>query len=152
MKTWNAIGLFCEDIREEKSGQDTIIGILPDNLNLPSLREPNMQPLLPKFCSYVRVSLDIQDKPKGLAVKLMDTKGSLITQGAWDQSVIDKAFSDAAANNMLIVGLIWKMVASPFPVMSAGKITASLIVNGAEHIVGALNIIAPTATASPPPA
>jgi len=30
----SAIAVFCEDIREEKSRQDIIIGVFPDNLNL----------------------------------------------------------------------------------------------------------------------
>jgi hypothetical protein len=27
------IGVFCEDAREEKSGQFSLIGLLPDNVN-----------------------------------------------------------------------------------------------------------------------
>jgi hypothetical protein len=151
MSQFSAVAVFCEDIREEKSGQDSIIGTLPDNMNIPTAIVPGQQALLPKFGCYLRMNLDPQDKPKELSVRLVDAQGATITAGGWEQNVLDKAFSDAIANKMPVVGLIFKVIAAPFPIVAAGQITAIAVVNGTDYVAGALNIIAPSATASPPP-
>jgi hypothetical protein len=44
MKNIDAACIVCEDIREEISGQATIIGVLPDNLAMPGFLS-----LAPKF-------------------------------------------------------------------------------------------------------
>jgi hypothetical protein len=152
MQHFSAITIFCEDIREEKSGQDSIVGTLPDNLIIGTSPTPGASAMLPKFCTYIRINFDVEHKPNELSVKLIDAKDAIISLGGWEQPVIDKAFSDAAGNQMPIVGLIWKMIAAPFPIVAAGKITAKVIVNGTEYVAGVINIIGPSATVSPPPA
>ena len=54
---FSAIALFCEDIREEKSGQYAIAGILPDRLNVKRLPT-----VLPKLGIYLRFHLNTASK------------------------------------------------------------------------------------------
>jgi hypothetical protein len=153
MAQFSAVAIFSEDIREEKSGQDTVVGTMPDNLNVTNAPPaPNLRALMPRLGIYVRVNFLNDEKPKEAAVKILNTDGSLITQGGWDQSVIDKAFDDAKTNQMPFVGFIFKVVVGPLPIASGGKITAIVMVDGSETIIGALNIIIPAPNVSPPPA
>jgi hypothetical protein len=152
MQPVSVVAIFCEDIREEKSGQDTIVGILPDNLTISAPVPSVGTALIPKLGLYLRVHFDVKDRPKGLSIRLLSPSDNVVAQSEWQQSVIDKAFDDSAANKMPLVGLIQKLVASPFPVPQAGKIIAIATINGSDYVAGALNVIFPSATASAPPA
>jgi hypothetical protein len=149
MIPFSAVCVFCEDIREEKSGQDTIVGTLPDNLmaQTPAPPSPNLKAFLPRIGVYLRVHLDAeQDTPKEVSAKLLSTDGQLLAQTTWDRSMVDKAFADSKTNHMPLVGLIFKVVIAPFPItVGGGKITTLVMVDGVEHIAGALNVIVPTA-------
>jgi hypothetical protein len=142
------VGVFCEDIREEKSGQDTLIGLLPDNLNVAAL--PGFlqggTPIFPKLGLYVRAHLE--KKPKTISVTLFNTDGSVVISGGWESHMLDRAFNDAKQNQLPLVGLIQKIVVSPLPLPRSGKILAVATVNDVEHIVAALNVIVSHANAS----
>jgi hypothetical protein len=143
----SAVALFCEDIREEKSGQDTIVGTLPDNLHIAvaPLPIPDAKTMLPKLGVYLRVNLSVDgDKPKDVSAKVLNTSGNIIVQSGWASGVIDKAFIDAKTNQMPLVGLLFKVVAGPLTI-SGGKITVIVTIDGADYVAGALNVIVPSA-------
>jgi hypothetical protein len=141
-----AVCIFCEDVREEKSGQDTIIGILPDNLvatRPPSgVTSPNIR-LLPRLGIYMRIHLDAdQDAPKEVSAKVINIDGQIVAHSTWETATVEKSFSDSRANKIPVVGLIFKLVVAPFPLTpEGGRITAVAIVDGVERIAGALNVI-----------
>jgi hypothetical protein len=157
MQPSQVVAIFCEDIRSEASGQDTIVGTLPDNLKV--ARPPNEMAMegavqmLPKLGLYLRANLDAsQPPPKEVSVGLLNTDNKVIGQSSWTQDVINKAFSDAKANSSPLVGLLLKVVVGPLSIPRQGKITATLSVDGSETVAGTLNIILPDSTASAPPA
>jgi hypothetical protein len=151
MIPFSAVCVFCEDIREEKSGQDTIIGTLPDNLVATKLPAPgptaNARPSLPRMGVYLRIHLDAeQDIPKEVSAKMINMDGQVVAHSTWDRSIVDKTFAESRANHMPVVALIFKVVAAPFPLtMEGGKITVVAIVDGVERIAGALNVMVSTA-------
>ncbi len=151
MNPFSAVCVFCEDIREEKSGQDTIVGTLPDNLvaaKSPSLgAAQNIRPGLPRLGVYLRIHLDAeQEIPKEVSAKVINTDGQIVANSTWDHSVVEKTFADSRENHMPVVSLIFKVVAAPFMLnMEGGKITVIAIVDGVERVAGALNVIVSTA-------
>jgi hypothetical protein len=157
MQRVSAVAIFCEDIRGELSGQDTIVGTLPDNLGaLPPPQAPPVgaAPMLPRLGIYLRVNLDReQGPPNELRVKLINTNGEMIPMQGWSEDVVRKGFSDAKENEAAIVGLILKVVASPFVIYRAGKVNIIVTVDGVEYVAGQLNISIPSsAISSAPPA
>jgi hypothetical protein len=154
MQSFSAIGIFCEDIRQEQSGQDIIIGTFPDNVNIPS--EPastGATTVFPKLGLYVRVNFDVGGAPPTrVSVRLELPDGSSMAADGWDDNTIRKAFSDAKANQMPLVGLILKFVFTPFPIRQDGKLTAIVNVDGSDYVAGAINLIAKSANASAPSA
>jgi len=151
MTTWSAVCIFCEDIRQEKSDQDIIIGTLPDNLvggtELPPI--PDAQALLPRLGFYLRINFSADSaQPSRLSMKILNPKGEILAQNYWSQESIDKTFEDSKKNQMPVIGFISKVVASPLPV-SAGKLTVVVNVDDKEMIAGALNIILPNASSPP---
>src|SRR5215208_8095167 len=101
MQPVSAVAIFCEDIREEQSGQNTIVGTLPDNLVVqapPTGTPSTASAVMGKLAVYLRINFDIDDKPQEVTIKLLNTNGTLLTEGGWDRSVMDKAFADSKAN------------------------------------------------------
>jgi hypothetical protein len=145
------VGLFCEDIREEKSGQDSIVGVLPDNLQV------NQTPsMLPKLGVYIRFVLDKDDTTvRNISLKIISPGGQEIPFGEIDQ-IIEQARTEAASRDMPYAGFIAKAVISPFPIFTPGKIEVVFRVNGVERTCAALNVVSlggstPAPTASPQP-
>src|SRR5437868_1694356 len=139
MVTFSAVCLFCEDIRQELSGQDTIVGTLPDNLQIevPPPPVPNARAMLPRIGIYLRINFKADaDKPSTASAKVLNISGNIISESEWTSSVIDKAFADAKTRQLPVVGLLFKVVAGPIPITAVGgKITAIVTIDGADHIV-----------------
>src|SRR5258705_6911835 len=134
----SVVSIFCEDIREERSGQDTIIGILPDNMLVPMSGTPRPMQALPKLCVYVRIHLDIDSRPQSISSGLFSPDGIELVLQTWDPSTIDTAYSQARANGMPVVGLVLKAIMGPFPVPSPGKIVSKVTIDDVEFIGGRL--------------
>jgi hypothetical protein len=133
------VGLFCEDIREEKSGQDTIIGVFPDNFAVTSVPV-----LIPKLALYIRLNFDAPNLPTNISLQLtMDNKED-ISLGNMPLEIIEKGKTEADTNEMPFVGLIFKGIIAPFQIQSFGKIMAIVTVDGKDNICGALNIVRAT--------
>ncbi|SRR6266545_1445693 len=150
MEGTRAVGVFCDDIREEKSGQDTIIGILPDNMKLSQI--PGV---LPKLGIYIRIHIDPKNPPKEIRARLSTPWGQDFDVGHVDHATIATALKQAAVRDLPLAGIVLKAILAPFAFNSGGLATVSVIFDGKESVCAMLNLIAvdaPTsATASPPP-
>jgi hypothetical protein len=141
MRPFPIIALFCEDIREEKSGQDTLVGILPDNLNI-----VNLPGMLSKLGIYIRIQLEHEDNPQTIKIRVKGPLSQHLEIGSLDH-LIGQAKSQAQEKGFPFAGLVAKSIISPFPVQELGKIEAIVEIDGTEYICGALNIIqSPMAT------
>ena len=135
------IGLFCDDIREESQGTHTIVGVYPDNLNVPTV--PGMLPKL-GFYSRIRVpdSIDIKSAslrflfPGQPDLNIMTVESHLI-----------EAAKQQATGASLFGTIVTKAVVSPMPIMDFGRLTAVMNVDGQDIVCALLNFqAAPTAT------
>jgi hypothetical protein len=160
MVRFSAVCLICEDIREEKSGQDTIVGLFPDNLNIERASLPTGERAvlpegtiitLPRLAFYIRVHFSIESaRPKAVFSRVVSNEGTVIINGEWTSEILNKAFDDAARAQMPFVGLVFKLVAARIPVaLPGGKITAVVTVDGVDQVAGAVNIIFASASEQP---
>jgi hypothetical protein len=151
----STVAIFCEDVRDEASGQTTIIGTLPDNViarGAPPVTGES-RPRLPKLGLYLRLNIDTRAKPTALSAKVVDAEGETIATTDWQQSVIDAAFQSARSNKAPLVGFIFRCSMGPFPVVANGLVKAIVTVDGTEFLAGALNIqVNPDAAVSAQPA
>jgi hypothetical protein len=121
------VGLFCEDIREEKSDQLTLVGILPDNVNIPPPPPTGAtRAMIPKLCLYVRIYFDLEDDLKEMKVKLSfpDSPIEDIDVGGIGEELIRNSREQAVTNGLPIAGIIHRAVLQGFTLPGAGKITA----------------------------
>lgn len=150
---FSAVSIFCEDIREEKSGQDTIVGTLPDNLEIafpPNQNIVSTKAALPKLGVYLRVNIGIENTvPAIIKAYVKNTNGELIVETDWSREVIDKAFADSKKKASPHVGFVFKAVMGPVPLHNSGRISVTASVDGVEYIAGTLNVVIPTVLEPP---
>lgn len=158
---FSAVTVFCEDIREEKGGTDTLVGLLTDNLNLQGMTEPPSGlpsgsipvPGIPKLGIYTRVVVPADTKLKLIVAFFTLPSGKESVIGEFDANLIEKATAEARSFGSPICTLLGKTVVAPLLIRSpGGRFLVTVRAGGEEIIAGTLNIMfAGPATASPPP-
>jgi hypothetical protein len=151
MRPFSFVGIFCEDIRDEVSGTHTIVGVLPDNINIGGL--PGM---LPKLGIYIRIQIDKDAAPKTLKARMKVPGGTVFEIADFDP-LIASAKEQAEQKGTPFAGLIAKGTFTPMPITEIGRIEAIVEIDETEYVCGVLNLIPPEApieasTASAPPA
>lgn len=153
--TIHVTGLFCEDIREEKSGQASIIGILPDNIQLPTPPDSMKKPagvLLPKLGLYIRVRVPMDGALSPMRVSLVLPNGENRQLGEIEADLIEKSRNEARANGIPIAVIIFSALIQGFQLAQTGLIVAVLESEGIQYQLAVLNVKPPIQTsASPPP-
>jgi len=142
MASWNAIGLFCEDVREEKQTY-SIVGILPDNMHLSSVPSA-----IPKLGIYLRTHIDVSTNVESISAKLRYPDGSEQALSEFDPTLIRDTLNHSRATGAPIAAFIISGVASPMPITMAGRILIIVQVDKDEMVCGSLNIQVPTTVSS----
>jgi hypothetical protein len=138
-----AVGVFCEDIREEKGGQITIVGILPDNVNTPPRPEdasPTARVVLPKLGLYLRILMETEDNVEPITVKLLLPEGEEIVLGEVDATLIARSKKEAADRGLPIAGIVNQALMQGFRA-PIGTIYAAIEAGGQRHICAVLNLV-----------
>ena len=105
MRSWHAIGLFCEDIREENR---TLLGIFSDHLAFPSL--PG---ILSKMGVYVRIHVDLKAPAQNISALLRAPEKEMSRLGRFDLDSIKKAQADSLSNKLPLTGFVITAIAAP---------------------------------------
>jgi hypothetical protein len=142
------IGLFCEDIREEKSGQISLVGIMPDNANIPAPPTPTeenkvFQGVLPKLALYVRIHLALEDDPGPMLISLVLPNGDAIELTTISEDIIETSKKQAVDKGLPIAGMFSHMVFIGFRVPGSGKLLAVLDSKYGRETCAVLNLITP---------
>jgi len=143
-RPFSIVALFCEDIREEKSGQDTLVGILPDNLVVGTL--PG---ILPKLGVYFRIQLEREDSPQTMKVRVKILRVPAVEMSL--DHVIDAAKQYAEQEALPFASILAKSIISPVPIQASGKIEATAEIDGVEYICGMLSVHQSTTMPFAPP-
>jgi hypothetical protein len=132
-------GFFCEDIRAEKSGTFSAMGIMPDNAGVPAAPEPGMRGLMGKLCLYIRVNLDIDDEVKTIHPRLTLADGTVFDMGATGETLIRSARSLSLKRNspIYVVVLRGEFVSMPAPL---GRMIAEVQIDEERYIAATLNL------------
>jgi hypothetical protein len=136
--TFTAYTIFCEDIREEKAGTDTLVGVLLDNIEV-----ERVPASLTKLGLYTRIYFDPLGDDTDIGevhLKLVLPDGSESAITSFGLEIIEHAKNAARQQDSPRVGLISKAVAAPFPLNSAGRIKFVVQTRTTEFISGYLNV------------
>ena len=134
MAPWQVVGIFCEDIRQEKEGV-SLIGILPDNIG-----GRGFPGRLPKLGIYVRIHIDPYAAIGPISLKIRFPDGSENALGSFDEEFVQKAQRDAKSQGSPWAGLVMNVVAGGITLPRAGRLTVIARRQTEELICAALNI------------
>jgi hypothetical protein len=151
------MALFCEDIREEKNDTVTLIGILPDTVNVGEPPNPANGPIsgdssaraLTKLGIYTRVNFDPRKEIKEIDIRLILPNEQAIDLGKIGADVIKKSKDEAIARGNPLAGVIGRAVAAGFQIPKFGVVKLEVTIDGKAHLGAALNFRkAPEVTSS----
>ena len=143
----NVMALFCEDIREELHGVFTLVGLLPDNVNVNAISADgkdaggNNTRVLGKLCAFIRINFSPEQAPKEIKIKLSFGDGEEHDLGGVERKTIDEAVQKALERKNVLAGVISRAVFGGFNFQkAAGQLKIHVIVDDESHFAAALNI------------
>ena len=131
----SVITFFCDDVREEKSGMDTLIGIYPDNINAPSFPFS-----FPKLAIYTRLNIDIEDSLGDIKISVSIPGSKTTILSTLSAEYASKSQADASQNNSPMVGLISKAIAISLSISEPGQLRTTVTIGEEKYVGGVLNI------------
>ncbi len=138
----SAVALFCDDIREEKSGAVILIGIMGDNVSIP--RPPDeadgMVGVIPRLCIYIRVNFDVSADVAPISFKVTMPDGSELDAGKIDERTIATAKSTRDKGNPM-GGVVSRLKLGGLMMNKLGRMTVEANVGGQVYLAGFLNFI-----------
>lgn len=153
MQGINVLALFCEDIREEKDNVLTLIGIMPDNVNLenPSNTPPEgggTKRMLSKLSIYTRINFDPNLDIGVPEVCLVLPNNEIINMGNIDPTLVAKAQAEAQEKGALLAGIISRAAIWGFAPPENESIKVEVTINGEKYLAGALRFQSPQSATS----
>ena len=144
------IGVFAEDVREEKGGAETLVGIFTDNVLVPGI--PGQ---FAKLVIYVRAHFPVTLTPAPIDILLRVPGTADIQLSTFDEALIAKTLRESKEQGSPIVALISRATAAPFPIIAAGRYLVICRSEGIERVAITMNVITSASAVStnetPPP-
>lgn len=135
MRSHQLMGVFCEDIRGEVSGTDTVVGIFPDNISAPGLPV-----VFPKFALYTRINIDPAAAYAPIQIKVLGKDGSVIMSNSIEEGLILRTMEDAKNTGAPFAGIISRMLVVNFSANAEGRILAVAKIGDEEFSYASMNI------------
>jgi hypothetical protein len=150
MNPTSVIALFCDDIREEKSGALTLVGVLGDNVRLPPLPDApdKLVGMIPRLCVYTRISFDVSAELGPITIKLTMPDGTEVDGGGIDEQTITNAKNTREQGNP-IAGVISRIQFGGIVMKKMGRLTVNVTIGAVTYIAGVLNFVPEMAESNP---
>lgn len=153
-KCINALGIFCEDIREERTGL-TLIGVFPDNINL-AVETPGEVVVIPsdrpmpkrisQLCIYARVNFGQEENIDSIIIRLIFPDGKKQELGVVSRETIEGAKKKAKSKGNPLAGVIARATVGGFNIAKPGVMKLEMDIGGESYLVAALNFKFPEVT------
>jgi hypothetical protein len=145
------VTLFCEDVRDEKAGTVSLIGVMSDNINVNTLGaedrdgdgQVTLKPgsrTLPRLCVYTRVNFDPNDDLKSISMKITLPGGEDSFDSAVEPEIIEQSKSQAKEKRNLLAGLISRIELGGTPLAKSGVLLVEVAIDGDTYLAGAMNV------------
>jgi hypothetical protein len=135
MNAASVVALFCDDIREEKFGTFTIVGVYPDNLQI-----KQMPGTFAKMSVYVRMHIPVDCKPGKIVTRIFMPDGVEVNSDEADAQVVTNALENAIKAGGAYAGLIARFTMLNLRVTAAGRMQVKVGIGDKEYIAGTLNL------------
>lgn len=146
MPNFSVMALFCEDIREEKGDVVSLVGVMPDNVELVqsdgtpgSVIEGEAPRIMAKLCVYFRINFDPSFDIGTPDLHLIMPDGDVLPVGKISEDIVRKARAQAKEKNNVLAGVISRVVMAGFKPPKMGPMKLEAVINGESYIAGALS-------------
>jgi hypothetical protein len=144
MSQLSIIGLFCEDIREEKGDSLSLIGLMPDNINLEisdaQANAPSSENrILSKVCIFARANFPPDESVRAIELNLLLPNDVEIPVGGAAADVIETAKTQARDMGAPLAGVVMRVVLAGFRLPKPGIVQLKAKIDGKERILSMLN-------------
>jgi hypothetical protein len=151
MNALSIMGFFCEDIREEAGGTVTLIGLMPDNVNVEELKKQDEVSLssrvITKVCVFVRANFDPDDPTQEISLHLTLPNDQKFSLGKADAAVMQQAKQQAREKGSPLAGITLRAVLGGFSLPKLGVMKLDATIGSERRLLAALNF-APSEKAS----
>ena len=135
--------IFCESVRNEQGGTVSLVGILPDRVDMgmapPPVEDEHPHPILPSLYVYSRTRLPLDRPVKGpVTLKFSSPSGQVIVEQTFDEDFVQTSWEEAQASGNEFVLLISQFSTQPFPVLEAGRFKVVIQYDGSDFFSGAI--------------
>lgn len=134
MQRYSAIALFCEDIREERNGGTSLVGVTSDNIGVPAF--PGS---MPKLGIFIRLNFNPDDQLKNIMPRLTFPDGHSVDFNSVGEAEIERAKREAIEKDSPLAGIVFRLLALNFGVPSKGRLLLDLVIDGEPQLCGSLN-------------
>ena len=135
MNNISVVALFCSDVRQEKGGTETIVGVFPDTVNVPTIPGAFAQMHI-----YVRMHMLPSFKPRQIITRIVQPDGSEFDRSEMDQVLVERTREKAIEKDSPYMGLIAKFTMVPMHIAHEGRLQVIVSVDDEDHVAGALNL------------
>lgn len=136
MTDYSIVALFCEDVRREMNGQETIVGTISDSMNVTAV--PG---ILPKLAVYIRANFNINFELSKFSWGLIDPDGNECASSVVESEVIQLAFRSANEKGLPLAGIKSVTVLSPVNLPKEGRFELITTVNEETFVSGVLSVM-----------
>jgi hypothetical protein len=133
------VALFCSDVRTEKGGTETIVGIYPDRIKVPQFPGAFAQ-----MAFYVRIHMLTTYRPAQVIARVIMPDGNELQRNEVGQDLIEQTRQATIERGAPYMGLIVKFQVAPLRIEQEGRIQILLTVDGEDIVAGALQCVAST--------
>jgi hypothetical protein len=131
--SYNAVGWFCDDVREEKGNKDTIVGIYSEVATVASFPGSFKRILI-----YVRLHVDIDQEINELKLFLKVPKADEEEIAVFDLEDFEEGRKLARLRTMPYIDVATQVSVEPLRVPAEGLVQATLQLNDERTVVAAM--------------
>lgn len=129
---------FCEDIRHESSGQNTIIGLF-------GMADPVVhQPHLSSLYVLVDIHVSMDDRTREFGIRVVNQGGSHYVTPP--QDFVDAVFKDSADYGLghAVFPVTMSLVEQPVAIIDKFRLAIFLVEDGKDTQIGTFTVLPPT--------
>ena len=130
-----ALSLFCEDIRQELAGTETLVGVMSDQINI--IGKPA---LIAKIGIYTKIYFPFDDVPESITIDVYGVDGNIIISNNCDKNVLAESINSAKSANSDRVGMKVLFVIGGIQISNSGEMKVVIRINNVHLVSGSLVI------------
>lgn len=131
----NVFALFCEDVRREADKKNSLMGVLPNTINV-----PDFPGVLLRLCVYIRVNFGMEFDSEDIPMKLILPSGEELNFTSIDRELLKKSQAEAKQQNKTVAGVLTIAEFRNLAIEKPGAIRVTARIKQQDQLCGILHV------------